>query len=155
QLGACGFPDWVNELPSDLDPTLPGIHMQGCCADATIRASHAVWAQTVTGNAAETRVNMAFSRKSPLVDVISCLPHRGEVDVIVRSAKKVLVRVPQWANRQSVRALCAKGVCSGAMGWPLRGVHGDKKRPTAYRDLSCANYRDQGNAGGTSGNRVH
>ncbi len=39
QLGACGFPDWVNQLPSDLDPSLPGLHMQGCCADATIRAA--------------------------------------------------------------------------------------------------------------------
>jgi len=67
QLGACGFPDWVNKLPSDLDPKLPGIHMQGCCADATIRGAHDIWAQTVTGDANETRVNLAFNRKSPLV----------------------------------------------------------------------------------------
>lgn len=104
QLGACGFPDWANETPSDLDPKLPGIHMQGCCADATIRGAHAIWAETVTGDASETRVNLAFNRKSPLVDVVSCLPHRGELNVLVKASNKVLVRVPEWAPLEQTRA---------------------------------------------------
>lgn len=108
QLGLCGFPDWVNQLKSDLDPDLPGIHMQGCCADATIRASHAIWSQTVTGDEHETRVNLAFNRKSPLVDVVSCLPHRGELDVLVKGARKVLVRVPEWAPKERVKAYVEK-----------------------------------------------
>jgi len=108
QLGLCGFPDWVNQLKSDLDPDLPGIHMQGCCADATIRASHAIWSQTVTGDEQETRVNLAFNRKSPLVDVVSCLPHQGELDVFVKKARKVLVRVPEWAPKDGVKAYVAK-----------------------------------------------
>ena len=104
QMGACGFPDWVNDSRSDLDPELPGLHMQGCCADATIRGAHAVWAETVTGNAGEARVNLSFNRKSPLVDVISCLPHRGELNLLVHTAKKVLVRVPEWAPKSETRA---------------------------------------------------
>ena len=104
QLGACGFPDWVNETPSDLDPKLPGIHMQGCCADATIRGAHAIWAETVTGDASETRVNVEFNRKSPLVDVISSLPHRGELNVLVKASHKVLVRVPEWAPKEQTQA---------------------------------------------------
>lgn len=108
QLGACGFPDWVNKLPSDLNPELPGTHMQGCCGDATVRAAHAIWRETVTGDADETRVNLAFNRHSNLVDIISCLPHRGELDIFVKDACKVLVRVPQWASRQDVRAYVDK-----------------------------------------------
>jgi hypothetical protein len=108
QMGLCGFPDWINNMKSDLDPDLPGIHMQGCCADATIRAAHAIWAETVTGDARETRVNLAFSRKSPLVDVVSCLPYRGELNIFVHDAKKVLVRVPQWAPQAEVRAFVAR-----------------------------------------------
>jgi len=104
QLGACGFPDWVNKLPSDLDPKLPGIHMQGCCADATIRAAHPIWAETVTGDATEARVNLAFNRKSKLLDVVSCLPHRGELNLLVHDARKVLVRVPEWAPKADVKA---------------------------------------------------
>ncbi len=104
QMGLCGFPDWVNHLPSDLDKELPGIHMQGCCADATIRASHAIWSETVTGDEAEARVNLAFNRESPLLNVVSCLPHRGEINVVVKSARRVLVRVPGWATKNDVRA---------------------------------------------------
>jgi hypothetical protein len=104
QMGLCGFPDWVNHLPSDLDAELPGIHMQGCCADATIRASHAIWSETVTGGEEEARVNLAFNRESPWVDVISCLPHRGEVNVVVKRTRRVIVRVPEWAPKSEVRA---------------------------------------------------
>lgn len=104
QLGACGFPDWANQLPSDLDPTLPGIHMQGCCADATIRAAHAIWSETVTARGSEATVNLALNRVHPLVDVVSCLPHRGELNLLVKAAQKVRVRVPGWAAHEQVRA---------------------------------------------------
>jgi hypothetical protein len=110
QMGICGFPDWVNQLPSDLDPTLPGIHMQGCCADATIRGAYSVWAETVTGDANEARINLAFNRKSSLVDVASCLPYRGELDLTVNDAKKVLVRIPEWAPKDGVRVFRAKEI---------------------------------------------
>ena len=108
QMGLCGFPDWVNHKKSDLDPDLPGIHMQGCCADATIRASHAIWSETVTGDQKEARVNLAFNRESPLVKVVSSLPYRGELNVFVKSARRVLVRVPEWAQKSEVKAFVGK-----------------------------------------------
>ena len=104
QMGLCGFPDWVNHQASDLDKDLPGIHMQGCCADATIRASHAIWSETVTGGEQEVRVNLAFNRVSPWVEVVSCLPHRGELNVVVKGTRRVLVRVPEWAPKGEVKA---------------------------------------------------
>lgn len=126
QLGLCGFPDWANELPSNLDQELPGIHMQGCCADATIRAAHAIWSETVTGDAAETRVNLAFNRDSPLVTVVSCLPHRGEVAVRVKTATRVLVRVPAWAPRADVRAFVER--CVVPVAWDGQYVVFDQVR---------------------------
>jgi hypothetical protein len=104
QRGLSGLGDWVNYLPSDLDKDLPGIHMQGCCADATIRAAHAIWSQTVTGDEKEAQVNMAFNRVSPWLEVVSCLPHRGEVNILVTNTKRVLVRVPEWAPKSDVKA---------------------------------------------------
>jgi hypothetical protein len=103
QRGLSGLSDWVNYTPSDLDSELPGIHMQSCCADATIRAAHAIWSQTVTGDESGVRVNMAFNRVSPWVEVVSCLPHRGEVNIVVKQARRVLVRVPEWAPKGEVR----------------------------------------------------
>jgi hypothetical protein len=47
---------------------------------------------------------MAFNRESSRVRVISSLPHRGEVNVIVTDARRVLVRVPGWAPPDGVRA---------------------------------------------------
>ena len=102
-LGLCGFPDWVNNSNYALDRELPGIDMMGCCADAVVRASHAIWAETVTGDKKQTRVNLAFNRKSPLVDVVSCLPHRGEVNVFVKDARRVLVRIPEWAPKEETK----------------------------------------------------
>jgi hypothetical protein len=104
QRGLSGFGDWVNYLPSDLDKELPGIHMQSCCADATIRAAHAIWSQSVTGDESEVLVNMAFNRVSPWLEVVSCLPHRGEVNILVKNTKRVLVRVPEWAPRGDGKA---------------------------------------------------
>ncbi len=103
QLGICGFPDWVNHLVSNLDPDLPGIHMQGCCSDATIRASFAIWSQTITGDENETRINLSFNRDSELARVVSCLPHRGEVDILVKHARRVLVRIPGWAPKSETK----------------------------------------------------
>jgi hypothetical protein len=102
-LGLCGFNDWVNNFPSTLDPALPGIDMMGCCSDAVMRAAGAIWRETVTGTSAETRVNFAFNRFSPLVDVVSSLPHRGELNIFVKDAKKVLIRVPGWAPKEKVK----------------------------------------------------
>ncbi|MDO8303401.1 MAG: hypothetical protein Q7T18_09175 [Sedimentisphaerales bacterium] len=127
-LGLCGFPDWVNHLPSDLDPNLPNINMMGCCADAVIRASHAIWSHTVTGDANETRINLAFNRTSPQVDVISSLPHRGEVNIIVKNAKKVLVRVPGWAPKEKTLAFVNKKPIA-AVQWQGTYVVFDKVKP--------------------------
>lgn len=102
-LGLCGFGDWINKLPATLDPALPGVDMMGCCSDAVIRAAYAIWSETVTGDAKEARVNLAFNRQSPLVDVVSCLPHRGELDIRVQNARRVLVRIPEWTPRDTVR----------------------------------------------------
>jgi len=151
-LGLCGFPDWVNQLKSDLDPDLPGIHMQGCCADATIRASHAIWSQTVTGNEKETRVNLAFNRDSDLVRVVSCLPHRGEVDVFVKKSKRVLVRVPEWAPKEGVKAYV--GEKAVAVKWDRNYVRFDKiksgARLTVTYPLRIAEVKET--VGGLDGN---
>ena len=51
---------------------------------------------------------MQTKRGSPLVDVVSCLPHRGELDVFVGEARRVLIRVPEWAPHAEVKAFIAK-----------------------------------------------
>lgn len=85
-----------------LDARMPPIlTLLGAYAAAS--ASYAIWAHVVTGDEREMRVNLAFNRISKLADVVSCLPHRGEVDVIVKDAQRLYVRVPEGAPRDKVR----------------------------------------------------
>lgn len=107
-VGLCGFPDWENNRYWDPDHDLPKLNMMGCCADAAIRAAHAIWTETVTGDTGETRVNLAFNRVSPLVEVVSCLPHRGEVSVLVKDARRILIRIPEWAPKDRTKAYVDK-----------------------------------------------
>jgi hypothetical protein len=143
-VGACGFPDWINNRPWDPDPTLRRVNMMGCCADSTIRAAHGIWSETVTGDEKETRVNLAFNRKSPLVDVVSCLPHRGEINVFVKDARKVLVRIPEWAPREKTKAYVDKS--SIDMQWEGSYVVFDKvergKRLTVTYPLRIAEVKE-------------
>ena len=107
-VGLCSINDWVNHLPSDESDTdeanYLNCNMMGCCADASVRASHAIWSHTVTGDAQELRINLAVNRDHPAVDVVSCLPHRGEINVSVKKARRVLVRAPEWVDKDEVRA---------------------------------------------------
>ena len=98
-LGICGFHDWVYHPNS---PVL-NINMMGCCDDSGVRGSYAVWSNIVTGNEDETLVNFAINRKHFLVDVISCLPHRGEINVKVNTSRKVLIRVPEWTQKDKTK----------------------------------------------------
>jgi hypothetical protein len=41
--------------------------------------------------------------------VVSCLPHIGELDIFVKKAHCVLVRVPEWAPKSDVSAFIDKG----------------------------------------------
>ena len=102
-LGLCGFPDRVNYWVNNLDPGLPGLNMMGCCASGTVRAPYAVWKHIVTGDTSETRVNMSIYRDSPLVEVIPSMPKRGEINIIVKTATRVLVRPPSWAVAVNVK----------------------------------------------------
>lgn len=106
QMGHCGFPDKINHLATDLPggSGLPAIHMMGCCASATVRGAHAIWKHTVTGDESQARVNLAVNRNSPLLTVISSLPRRGEVNILVKTAEKVLVRIPAWVSPGNVQA---------------------------------------------------
>ena len=112
-VGLCSLNDWVNHLPSDEGDYL-NCNMMGCCADASIRASHAIWSQSVTtdsqsGDAQEVRINLAVNRQHPQVDVVSCLPHRGEVNVSVKDAQRVLIRLPSWTEQDAARAFVDRG----------------------------------------------
>ena len=40
--------------------------------------------------------------------MVSCLPHRGELDLKVYTATKLLVRIPEWAPKKEVKVYRAR-----------------------------------------------
>jgi DUF1680 family protein len=77
--------------------------VEGCCTPAGARACFLVWDRIVTRRPDGVYVNLAFSRDAPEVRVISAEPYRGELRLEVRQAGPYFLRLPEWAEPESVR----------------------------------------------------
>ncbi|MCL2774450.1 MAG: hypothetical protein FWD71_14050 [Oscillospiraceae bacterium] len=93
---------WASwSLPNCLDN---GLNMvEGCCLGSGIRGCYLVWNGAVEKKGGTVYVNMAFSRNSSWVEIISYQPYEGRVDIIVHDAEKAAVRIPSWVNKKDVR----------------------------------------------------
>jgi hypothetical protein len=95
----------------------PEHHVGGCCSPAGIRGLWLVWSQIITRVEDRVFVHFPLNRVSRWAEVISELPHRGEVKVIVRNAPQLMVRVPDWASgsalQLTVNGLERKAVLKG------------------------------------------
>jgi hypothetical protein len=85
---------WASwSLPNSLDNALSGV--EGCCLGAGIRGCFLVWDNSLVERDGQVLVNMAFSRNSPWVEVVSHLPYQGRLEIFVHQALPVLrVRLP-------------------------------------------------------------
>lgn len=106
---------WASySLPNCLDNGLMGI--EGCCLGAGIRGCYLVWENAITKDAEKVSVNMAFSRNSPWVEVISHQPYAGKIDIRVHDAPKLLVRIPEWVSNKDLRVLVNERPVEAVMG---------------------------------------
>ncbi len=76
--------------------------LMNCCAPAGIRALYLAWNHVVGGDWRTTRVNLLLNHAAESVSIRSWLPHEGRVDVKVKAAKPLGVRVPQWVDHEQV-----------------------------------------------------
>ncbi|MCL2815475.1 MAG: glycoside hydrolase family 127 protein [Oscillospiraceae bacterium] len=96
------YGSWASySKPNSLDNGFQTV--EGCCLGAGIRACYLVWNGAVEKRNDTVYVNMAFSRNSPWIELISYQPYEGRIDIIVRDAEKIMVHIPSWANRNDVR----------------------------------------------------
>ena len=68
--------------------------MQGCCSASGIRAAYQVWANVVTRDAGEIRVNLNFDHRTDEVQVTSHLPREGRVILGLKKDCRLRWRVP-------------------------------------------------------------
>lgn len=101
------YGSWASwSMPNSLDNGLEAV--EGCCLGSGIRACYLVWEHAVTKKAGKVMVNMAFSRNSPWVEVISYEPYEGRMDLCVHEAPILRVRIPGAVNEKDLK-LCING----------------------------------------------
>ena len=69
-----------------------------CCTGNAARAIYYAWEHIVTHDAGKLRVNLLLNRASQWADVDSYLPYTGRVDVRVKEAVDLSIRLPEWVK---------------------------------------------------------
>ena len=97
------YGSWASwSFPNSLDNCLKGV--EGCCLGAGIRGCFLVWDSAIERKNNAVYVNMAFSRNSPWLEVISYQPYDGRLDLLVHEdTPEILVRMPGWANISNIK----------------------------------------------------
>lgn len=91
-----GWSGWIT--PNDWQGS-PTASACGCCIGNAARQLYMVWRDMVRYEPAGNRftINLLLNRASPWADVNSHLPYRSQVDVLVKQACTVSLRIPEWA----------------------------------------------------------
>jgi len=75
-----------------------------CCTGNGTQALYYAWEAIVRYKDGTAQVNLLLNRASPWLDLDSYLPYEGKVVVHNKTAKRLLLRVPFWADKRTVRA---------------------------------------------------
>ena len=84
-----------------------------CCTPNGAQALYHAWESIVRHRDGVAQVNLLLNRASPWLDLHSYLPYEGKVVIQNKTARKLAVRIPGWANRKTVQAqVNGKEACS-------------------------------------------
>jgi hypothetical protein len=79
-----------------------GLVVEGCCASSGLRGLFLAWQHAVADDGAVVSVHLGLSRTSPAVEVVSYEPFAGQLDVRLRAARRLRVRMPSWVPREAL-----------------------------------------------------
>jgi len=74
-----------------------------CCTGNGTRALYYVWENILHHDSGKLRVNLLLNRASPWADVDSHIPYVGQVDVKIKEAVDLSLRIPEWVAPGEVR----------------------------------------------------
>ena len=99
-----GYPGYIKAENQGTDITTTAI---------AVHALYSVWDSIITGDKELAVVNLPLNRTSALLDVKSYLPYEGKIELDIKTAENVAVRIPKWANMSSVSVSGASFTSSG------------------------------------------
>ncbi len=79
--------------------------VEGCCACSGLRGLFLAWHHAVIAEGGTVWVHLGLSRDSPWAEVVSYEPYAGQLDVRLRAAHRLCVRVPSWVPRAALTVL--------------------------------------------------
>jgi len=82
--------------------SVPNPWIMQCCTYGAALGIWAAWEGTIRGDESLVTVNLLLNRASFLLDVNSCLPYEGKVEFVVRTARRLAVRIPVWIGRSKL-----------------------------------------------------
>ncbi len=94
-----GFAGWTQLN----DWGTPGI--MHCCTGNGTRTVYYIWDHILTYADGKLHVNLLLNRASPWADVDSHIPYTGQVDVKIKKAVDLAVRIPEWVKPGATRCL--------------------------------------------------
>jgi DUF1680 family protein len=74
-----------------------------CCTGNATRALYYIWEHALAFRDGQLKVNLLLNRASPWADVDSHLPFAGQVDIRVKQAVELAVRLPEWVQPEQVQ----------------------------------------------------
>ena len=69
-----------------------------CCTGNGNQGLYFAWSRALKATSDTLRVNLLLNRASQWGDVDSALPYRGQVDVTMKKAMRLQVRIPSWVD---------------------------------------------------------
>jgi hypothetical protein len=71
---------------------------QHCCSGEATAALYRVWENILRYREGKLKVNLLLNRASPWADIDSFIPYEGRVDVKIKRACELSIRIPEWVK---------------------------------------------------------
>jgi len=98
------------------------------CGPGNITAGlYLAWKAIVRCKDGNAQINLLLNRASPWLDIDSYLPYEGKVVIHNKTARRLAVRIPLWADREAVRATI--GAAPASFYWLNNTIVFDAIRP--------------------------
>ncbi|MBI2843858.1 MAG: hypothetical protein HYX78_10700 [Armatimonadetes bacterium] len=62
-----------------------------------------MWDSIVQEQNGIVSINLLLNRRSPWVDIESSLPYRGKVNIDIKKARQMSIRIPNWVDKSTVK----------------------------------------------------
>ncbi len=98
--GWMGVNDWYGSMRT---ADWKGHAFMHCCTGNSTRALYYIWDHILTYTRGKLQVNLLLNRASPWLDVDSHIPYVGQVDVKVKQALELAMRIPEWVRPAETR----------------------------------------------------